>query len=86
MWLPKTKSGTSIPCWKADPFEAKRSILAKSYSILHGDHGCGFSLDGLLELCTPPTGFHAWDIYIYLSIVGRDVGKSIRHCLNSSPS
>jgi hypothetical protein len=42
---------------KAYPFEAKCSILAKSYSILHGDRRrCSISLDKFLELCAPLIG------------------------------
>lgn len=68
--MTKTQLENRTSYWKVDPFEAKRSILANSYSILHKDRRCRVSLDRFLELCAPPIDVTAGDIYIYLSMMG----------------
>jgi hypothetical protein len=57
--------------WKADPFEAKWSILARSYRFLHEEK---VSLDKFLELCVPLIGVIHQDIYS--SVVGWELGES----------
>jgi hypothetical protein len=71
----KVKSKILTVLWKADPFEAKWSILAKSYSILRGDRDKEeVSLDKFLELCAPLIGVIPPEIY--LSVMGWELGES----------
>lgn len=71
----KVKSKILTVLWKADPFEAKWSILAKSYSILRGDRDKEeVSLDKFLELCAPLIG--VIPPHIYLSSMGWELGES----------
>jgi hypothetical protein len=71
----KVKSKILTVLWKADPFEAKWSILAKSYSILRGNRDKEeVSLDKFLELCAPLIGVIPPDIY--LSVMGWELGES----------
>ena len=60
--------------WKADPFEAEWSILAKSYSVLHGDGTCCLSPHRFLQLCAPLIGVSARDMNIYLSVMDWEAG------------
>lgn len=71
----KAKSKILTVLWKADPFEAKWSILAKSYSILRGNRDKEeVSLDKFLELCAPLIGVIPPNIY--LSAMGWELGES----------
>jgi hypothetical protein len=71
----KVKSKILTVLWKADPFEAKWSILAKSYSILRGNRDKEeVSLDKFLEMCAPLIGVIPPDIY--LSVMGWELGES----------
>ena len=71
----KVKSKILTVLWKADPFEAKWSILAKSYSILRGNRDKEeVSLDKFLELCTPLIGVIPPNIY--LTVMGWELGES----------
>lgn len=70
----KVKSKILTVLWQADPFEAKWSILAKSYSILRGNRDKKeVSLDLFLELAAPWVGVIPADIY--LNIMGWELGE-----------
>lgn len=70
----KIKSKILTVLWQADPFEAKWSILAKSYSILRGDRDKKeVPLDRFLELCAPLIGVIPADIY--LEVMGWQLGE-----------
>jgi hypothetical protein len=69
----KDKSKIMTLLWKADPFQAKWSILAKSYSILRGNREKEeVSLDKFLEFCTPRIG--VIPPAIYLGVMGWELG------------
>jgi hypothetical protein len=71
----KVKSKILTVLWKADPFEAKWSILAKSYSILRGNREKEeVSLDRFLKFCAPMVGMIPAGVY--LSVMGWEVGES----------
>jgi hypothetical protein len=70
----KDKSKILTLLWKADPFEAKWSILAKSYSILRGNREKEeVSLDKFLDFCTPRIG--VIPPTIYLAVIGWELGN-----------
>jgi hypothetical protein len=52
---------------KADPFEVKWSIPARSYSVLLRKR---FSLDKFLELCVPLIGVSSRDIFFSVAEMG----------------
>jgi hypothetical protein len=65
--LSAIKSKTIKLDWKADPFEAKWSILARSYSVLLRKR---FTLDKFLELCVPLIGVSSQDIFFSVAEMG----------------
>lgn len=71
----KVKSKILTILWKEDPFEAKWSILAKSYSVLRGHRDKEeVSLDKFLEFCAPLIG--VIPPHMYLNIMGWELGES----------